>query len=120
MGRLRLCVALATALSLLMPTAAQAATVIKAASASTSFGYKWSPHKVSVSKGARVVWRHPTSATHDVTSYGGGWKKSAIIAPGVTTSFTFDNAGTYKFRCKLHSTLTNGVCSGMCGKVVVG
>ena|SRR6266446_6341873 len=120
MKRLRILVVLAAATALIMPTTAQAATVIKAATASNSFGYKWSPNKVNVSKGAKVVWRNPTNTNHTVTAYGKGWSKNVTIGPGSSTSFTFKNTGTFKFHCTIHSTLSNGVCSGMCGKVVVG
>lgn len=120
MKKVRLLAILAAVAALLLPTTAQAATVIRAHTASNSFGYKWKPHEVSISRGTRVVWRNPTSTNHTVTSYGGNWSKSATITPGTSTSFTFRSAGTFKFRCTIHSTLSNGVCSGMCGKVVVG
>ena len=96
---------------------ASAAVVIKAVSTST--GFKWKPHKVSVAKGTKVVWK-AVSGTHTVTAYSKNWSKNTTISQGSTTSFTFKKAGTYKFRCTIHSTLVNGVCSGMCGKVVVG
>jgi len=85
----------------------------------TTAGYRWKPHAVTVAVGTKVAWTAVTGS-HTVTSYKGKWKKSATLAQGTTTSFTFAAAGVYKFRCRFHSTLVNGVCSGMCGKVVVG
>jgi len=85
----------------------------------TTSGYRWKPHAVTVAVGTKVSWTAVTGS-HTVTSYKGKWKKSTTLAQGTTTSFTFATAGVYKFRCTFHSTLVNGVCSGMCGKVVVG
>jgi plastocyanin len=96
---------------------AQAAVVIKGVH--TTSGYKWKPHAVSVATGTKVVWK-AVNGTHTVTAWKGKWSKSTTIAQGTQTSFTFKAAGVYKFRCLFHSTLVNGVCSGMCGKVVVG
>ena len=79
---------------------------------------RWHPHRVDITTGTRVVWR-AVDTTHTVTSYSRNWSKNTTIDAGQRTSFTFNNTGTFKFRCTIHSTLSNGVCSGMCGKVVV-
>jgi plastocyanin len=100
-----------------MAPAANSAVVIKGVS--TSSGFRWKPKITTVATGTKVVWK-AVSGTHTVTAYKGSWSKNVTISQGQTTSFTFKNAGTYKFRCTFHSTLSNGVCSGMCGKVVVG
>ena len=92
---------------------AGAATVIKGS------GTSWQPHAVNISVGAKVTWK-AVSGSHTVTAYKGKWTKNTTIAQGTATSFTFKSKGVYKFRCRFHSTLSNGVCSGMCGKVVVG
>jgi len=112
----RFMVAVVLASTLLLTTAgfAQASTVIKATSTR-----QWSPAKTSVVKGTKVVWKNPTTATHTVTAYKGSWSKNVTLIPGATTSFLFKNTGTFKFRCTIHSTLLNGVCSGMCGVVKV-
>ena len=85
----------------------------------TTAGYRWKPKAVTVAVDTKVVWTAVTGS-HTVTAYKGKWKKSTTLAQGSSTSFTFAAAGVYKFRCRFHSTLVNGVCSGMCGKVVVG
>ena len=82
-------------------------------------GTSFRPRKVEVSVGERVVWRS-TDGTHTVTSYRGDWNKDTTINEGERTRFTFDEAGRYKYRCTLHSSLSDGQCSGMCGTVVVG
>jgi plastocyanin len=93
---------------------ANAAVVVKATAS-----HHWNPATTSISRGTKVVWKNPTSVKHTVTAYGGGWSKNVTLAPGAHTGFTFNSAGTFKFRCRIHSTLVNGVCSGMCGVVKV-
>jgi plastocyanin len=78
----------------------------------------WRPRKVDIAVGQTVKWK-AVEGSHTVTAYGGNWSKDVTLSQGETTRKTFNNAGTYKFRCQFHSTLSNGVCSGMCGKVVV-
>jgi plastocyanin len=78
----------------------------------------FSPKSVSVTKGTRVVWKS-ACASHTVTSYSKNWSKNVVLAQGQTTARTFKARGVFKFRCRFHSTLSNGVCSGMCGKVAV-
>jgi plastocyanin len=82
-------------------------------------GCRGNPHAVSVAKGTKVVWRAVTGR-HTVTAWKGTWRKSTTIAQGTSTSFIFRRVGVFRFRCLFHSTLANGVCRGMCGKVVVG
>jgi plastocyanin len=114
--RTRFVIALMLAASLLLVSAgfAEATAVIKATS-----NRHWNPATTSISRGTKVVWKNPTGVTHTVSSYGSNWSKDVRIHPGNSTSFTFNNSGTFKFRCKIHSTLSNGVCSGMCGVVKV-
>ena len=78
----------------------------------------WSPTTVSISTGDVIKWRG-VSGTHTVSAYGGNWSFNKDLSTGDVEDRTFRHAGTFKFRCMFHSTLTNGQCSGMCGKVVV-
>lgn len=79
----------------------------------------WNPVKTGVTRGTRVIWKNPTSGTHDVVAYGSKWSFDKTISPGQSVSYTFSNAGTYLFRCTLHSYVSGGVCHGMCGRIVV-
>ena len=101
---------LALALGQALP--AQAAVTIRAR---CNF---FDPARVSIQHGTRVVWRGACK-THTVTAYGGNWSKNVTISKGETTGKTFKKGGTFKYRCTFHSSLSNGVCSGMCGKVRV-
>jgi len=78
----------------------------------------WSPTTVRIAKGDVIKWRG-VSGTHTITAYGTNWTFNKDLSTGDVEHRTFRSAGTFKFRCVFHSTLTNGHCSGMCGKVVV-
>lgn len=80
----------------------------------------FSPATLKVSVGTKVVWRNDGSVSHTVSAYGGNWSKNVTLAPGQKTSFTFTKKGTFKYRCKFHSSVNGGVCSGMCGVIKVG
>jgi hypothetical protein len=41
------------------------------------------------------------------------------LLPGAKTHKILRKHKSYFFRCTIHSTLNNGVCSGMCGKIKV-
>jgi plastocyanin len=115
--RLVIVAAVAVFLAAFTVQSAGAAVVIKGAD--TSAGFRWKPHAVNVARGTKVVWKAVTGS-HTVTAYKGRWSKNTTIAQGTSTSFAFKSTGVFKFRCRFHSTLVNGVCTGMCGKVVVG
>jgi plastocyanin len=107
-------------LALLMPSFASAATfVVRAREVSTNT-YRWRPARLEVAKGSKVVWRI-VDGTHNVNATSNNWNKSTgNLVQGSKTAFTFKRNGTYRYRCTLHSSLSDGKCSGMCGKVVVG
>ena len=98
---------------------AQASTTISGKCAGTTFGAAWFPASITVSKGAKVIWKAVSCSPHTVTSRGTNWSKNVTLQAGQTTSKIFGTKGVFKFRCKFHSSVTNGVCSGMCGKVTV-
>lgn len=73
-------------------------------------GFAFSTSSLSVTKGAKVTWKNNDATTHTVTSDDGAFD-SGNIAPGGSFSFTFTNAGTFSYHCKIHP--------GMTAKVVV-
>jgi plastocyanin len=98
-----------------IPGASQSATfAVKATD-----GKDWKPASLTVARGSKVVWKNPTGATHNVTAYKGSWSKSTTLESGEHTSKTFRRSGTYKYRCTIHSSIENGKCDGMCGKIRV-
>jgi plastocyanin len=116
--KLVMAVVLAAGTILVVPgTSVGETSRIKASGSPGSFS--WKPSSRTIDKGEKIVWKNPTSARHSVTAYGNGWSKDTTIAAGAKTGFKFRNSGTFLFRCKFHSTLDNGNCSGMCGSVRV-
>jgi len=117
--RLIVSVALVLVAMLLLGSVASAATY-RIRAKSTDAGFKWRPKTLEVPTDSRVVWKM-VDGRHNVTSMGSNWSKSSgDISQGGSTSFTFDDGGRYRYRCTLHSTVNDGKCSGMCGKVLVG
>ena len=45
--------------------------------------------------------------------------QDTVLQTGQTTSRKFTTKGVYKFRCRFHSSVSGGVCSGMCGRIRV-
>jgi plastocyanin len=79
----------------------------------------WSPDFKHVVPGTKVIWKNGTNLTHTVTAYGGGWSKNSTVTAGTKTSKKFRKEGTFRYRCTIHSTVTNGDCNGMCGTIHV-
>ena len=87
----------------LLPGIAQAANVVKARSST------FAPSSITIQAGARVKWRNPSTRSHTVTSTSGNWSKNSNLNPGGSTTFTFNQAGTYQYRCTIHANMTGQV-----------
>lgn len=111
--------ALATTAALAQGHAASPANGRAGSKSVSATGSAWSPSSLTVSRGTRVTWKNPTSEVHNVVAYGGTWTFNKTITAGHSVGFGFSNAGTFLFRCTLHSYVSGGVCHGMCGRVVV-
>jgi len=93
-------------------------TTIRGIGGSLYTSSHWSPRRVSIEEGSRVRWRS-VSFDHVLAAYGGNWTFHHSLPEGTSVRKRFPDAGTYLFRCRIHSTLVNGDCQGMCGKIVV-
>ena len=82
-------------------------------------GTSWSPRVIRIASGTTIRWK-AVSNSHTVTAYGGHWTFNRSLPQGSSIERRFKTQGTFLFRCRIHSQLVNGVCQGMCGKVVVG
>lgn len=110
----------AALLTLAVAPSLQAAAVVKAiASDANPYGYAFRPKTLSVGVGTKVTWK-AMAGFHNVTATSQNWSKSSSFSIGSPTSYTFKKAGTFRYRCTVHSSLASGTCSGQCGKVVVG
>jgi plastocyanin len=105
-------VALAAALALGLAAPAQAAPVISGS------GLSWSPSTLRVETGAVVRWKG-VSGTHRVRAYGGNWSFNRDLPAGTKVKRRFNDAGTFRYYCTIHGSVSGGQCSGMCGRVVV-
>ena len=115
-------VALAAVLTLASTGLLTAATIGPASAAVIvrGSGASWLPATTNIARGGAVRWR-ATSGNHVVKAYGGNWFYRQSLPQGTTTApRTFNSRGRFRFFCTIHGSVTNGVCSGMCGKIVVG
>ena len=101
-------------LAILPSTTAQATAVVRGS------GTHWTPVATTIAHGGQVRWAS-VSGTHQVKTYGGNWTfMSRRLSAGSTTlPRTFNARGTFRFYCTIHGAIVNGVCQGMCGRIVV-
>ena len=60
---------------------------------------------VKVKVGGKVTWTNLDTVRHTTTEVGGKWD-SGVLGEKRTFSFTFDEAGTYNYRCTVHPDMT--------------
>jgi plastocyanin len=70
--------------------------------------FAFSPDTVTVAVGSMVTWTNNDSVTHTVSSLTGAFE-SGSMSPGGSFSFTFNQKGTYKYRCSIHTTMRGTV-----------
>jgi plastocyanin len=68
----------------------------------------FSPSTVSIVAGDTIRWRNADTRNHQVVSTTGTFA-SPVLRPGRTYSFTFREAGTYRYRDALHPQVTGVV-----------
>ena len=104
--------ATAFAVALLTAATASAETVVIDARDDAP-GSRWVPPNVTIDAGDTVRWQFDAAQTsHTVNSTSGNWTlDSGSKSPGSeAVDFTFDDAGTYTFRCIIHpGTMTGSV-----------
>lgn len=78
-------------------------------------GNQFNPSSAQVPVGSTVVWVHQGGAPHDVHAKDGSFSSGGTggMQEGDEFPFTFEEAGTYVYECRLHAG------SGMKGKLVV-
>jgi plastocyanin len=67
--------------------------------------FAFRPGTLTIAKGTRVKWTNKGAVTHTSTSNKGVWD-SGLIAPGDSFSRVFKKAGTFKYHCTIHPTMT--------------
>lgn len=82
----------------------------QATSTVTIQDFAFSPAAITVKKGTTVTWTNKDSASHTVTETDGqDGPKSGVLEAGKSYSFTFNNAGTFKYDCSIHTSMTGTV-----------
>lgn len=66
--------------------------------------FKFNPGSLSVDKGEKVTWTNNDSTTHTVTADSGDFDKE--LNPGEKYSKTFNETGTFSYKCSLHPSMT--------------
>jgi plastocyanin len=88
--------------------------------AGTFGNYRYDPDVRRILRNDQIRFKNPESQTvHTVTAYGGNWSYDKNLSGGESVLRRFRRVGVFKFRCRFHGDLEQGVCTGMCGKVRV-
>ena len=77
-------------------------------SAVTVQNSSFAPPAVAVKAGEKVVWTFRDSFSHTVTADDGSFD-SGSKSSGATFERTFSTAGTFKYKCNIHSSMTGTV-----------
>lgn len=80
--------------------------------------YVWRPKTRSIIEGDTIKWK-AVDGNHTIQSRGSNWSFFRDLPQGTAVTKTFNNAGTYRYYCTIHGSVSGGTCSGMCGKIVV-
>ncbi len=78
----------------------------------------WKPKVRDIARTTTVRWR-AVDRNHNVKSRSANWSYFRSIPIGTSVKRTFNRRGTFRYYCTIHGNLANGVCSGMCGSIVV-
>jgi len=71
-----------------------------------NFAFK--PKTITIAKGTRVKWTNGGSVSHTTTSNKGLWD-SGVLAPGAAFGRVFRKAGTFKYHCTIHPSMTGSI-----------
>jgi plastocyanin len=116
-GRGVAALALAVGMTLGMSGAADAVTVgVRGIFNGTRF--VWSPKVREITPRMTIRWR-AVDGSHNVKSRGSNWSYFRSLPQGTSVTRTFNRRGTFRYYCTIHGSVSNGVCSGMCGRIVV-
>jgi plastocyanin len=80
--------------------------------------FVWSPKVREITPGTTIRWR-AVDGSHNVKSRGSNWSYFRNLPSGTSVARTFNRRGTFRYFCTIHGSVSNGVCTGMCGRIVV-
>lgn len=70
--------------------------------------FAYTPATVTVKKGTTVTWTNQDDVKHDVNADNGAFK-SELLDKGESFSYTFNEAGTFKYHCTPHPNMIGTV-----------
>ena len=68
--------------------------------------WAFQPHSLQVAPGATVTWVNNSDVAHTVTGDDLAFDDSGLIEPGDSFRQTFDEPGTYRYKCGPHPEMT--------------
>lgn len=71
-------------------------------------GFKFDPASITVKAGTTVTWTNQDAAAHTIVADDGSWASDSIKQGG-TYSYTFDQAGTFSYKCGVHPSMVGTV-----------
>lgn len=71
--------------------------------------FAFSPTSIKVKKGTKVTWTNQDNTSHTVTATNGGGFNSSALAKGDTFNFTFNQTGTFTYKCNFHPDMIGTV-----------
>lgn len=80
--------------------------------------FVWMPKTRSIVQGTTVRWK-AVEGNHNVQSRGKNWSYFRNLPQGTSVARTFNRTGTFRYYCTIHGSVSGGVCTGMCGRIVV-
>lgn len=90
---------------LIAATAATAATI-----AVNIQGFAFTPQNLTINVGDTVVWTQNDATTHTVTSTASPFDlNSGNLSQTSTYSHTFNSAGSFPYRCNIHTSMTGSI-----------
>lgn len=93
----------AVAVAYLLPASLNQTTI-------TIAGYEYQPENISIKEGTTIRWINYDLVQHDVISGVPGIKEDLFAAPllayGQGMSFTFEDAGEFRYFCGIHPYMT--------------
>jgi len=92
------------------PQSNQSSQAPTSTNAVTIQNFAFSPGDITVKKGTTVTWTNKDTTAHTVSEMDSQkGPDSGDLNPGGTYSFRFDQTGTFKYRCNIHTYMLGTV-----------
>ena len=102
------------AAAILLAIGAPAATAADRGVRIADFAY--SPRTITITVGDRVTWTNQDAVEHTATATSGAFD-TGLLGNGVSATFRFTTAGTYRYLCTPHPTMTGTIVVRAAGGV---